>query len=124
MKAGDGPGDEIPLGRVKIAARRIDPEGPTTRPGLLPRGERERIVEQPRDGEAIERRWSDETGRECGLVARVRSDREEIERQHRGAFEPAERVGLRVPVQVAESGRKRGRTVLRPLVVRECDVQR
>jgi hypothetical protein len=90
---------------------------------LLPRGEREGIVEQSRDGEAVERRWSDETGCERGLVARFPFDRDEVQRQHRGAFEAAVRVGLRVPVQVTERRRKRERTVLRPLMVSERDVQ-
>ena len=124
MKAGNRPGDEIPLRRVKIAARRIDPEGPTSGPGLLPRGERECIVEEPRDGDTVQRGWSDETERERGRVARFRSDCEEIQRQHRRAIEPAERIRLRVPVHVPESGRKQKRTVLRSLMVRERDVQR
>jgi hypothetical protein len=91
---------------------------------LLPHGERERIVEEPRDGDAVQWGWSDETGRERGLIARFTSDRKKIEGKHRGAFESAERIRLRVPVHVTERGRKPKRTVLRPVVVRERDVQR
>ena len=124
MKTGDGPGDQVALGRVKIAARWIDPERPTGAPGLLPGGEGERILEELGDRDTRPAGSGDVTEHERGLIARLRPHRQEIERQHSGAFESAERIGLRVPVHVSESGRKPKRTVLRSLVVRERDVQR
>lgn len=46
-----------------------------------------------------------------------------VEWRARSAFESAERIRLRVPVHIAESGRERKPTVLRSLMVRERDVQ-
>jgi hypothetical protein len=46
MKSGDGPGDQVALGRMKITARGIDPKRPTRAAGLLPGGQRERILEE------------------------------------------------------------------------------
>src|SRR5260370_34490357 len=109
---------------MKIAARWIDPEGPTGAPGLLPGGEGERILEELGDRDAVQGGAGDVTEGERGLIARLRPYWQEIESQHGGAFEPAEWIGLRVPVHVTESGRKPKRTVLRSLVVRKCDVQR
>src|SRR5260370_27750170 len=109
---------------MKIAARWIDPEGPTGAPGLLPGGEGERILEELGDRDAVQGGAGDVTEGERGLIARLRPYWQEIESQHGGAFEPAEWIGLRFPVHVTESGRKPKRTVLRSLVVRKCDVQR
>jgi hypothetical protein len=124
MKPGDGSGDQVPFSRVKIAARRIDPKRPTGAPRLLPGGEGEGILKELGDRGTVQRAWSDMTKREDGLIARLRPQRQEIERQYRGAFESAERIGLRVPVQVTESSRKAKRMVFRALVVRQSDVQR
>src|SRR5439155_22573351 len=49
VKTGDGAGNQVALGRVKIAARWIYPEGPAGPSGLFPGGEGERILEEPRN---------------------------------------------------------------------------
>ena len=124
MKTGDGPGDQVALGRMKIAARWIDPEWPTRAPRLFPGGEGERILEELGDRDTVQRALGDVTERARGLIARLRLHRQEIERQYSGAFESAERIGLRVPVHVTGSRRKLKRPVLRSLVVPQNDVQR
>jgi hypothetical protein len=124
VKTGDGPGDQIALGRMKIAARWIDPERPTRTPRLLPGGERERIEKELGDRDTVQRSSGDVTEGERRLIAWLRPHREEIERQPSGAFESAERIGLSVPIHVAEGGGEPKRPMLRALVIRERQVQR
>ena len=104
MKTGDGPGDQVALGRMQIAARWIDPERPTRTARLLPGGEGERVLKELGDRDPVQRSSGDVTEGERRLIARLRPHREEIERQPSGALESAERIGLRVPIHVAESG--------------------
>ena len=59
MKTGDGSGDQVALGRMKITARGIDPERPTGAPGLLPGGEGERVLEELGDRDTVQRGLGD-----------------------------------------------------------------
>ncbi len=108
---------------MQIAARRIDPERPSRHSRLFPGGERQRILEELRDRDPVQPPSGDATDRERGLIARLWSRRQMIEWEPGGTLESAERIGLCLPVHVAESRRKLEWTVLRSLVVRECDVQ-
>ena len=66
VKAGDGPGDQVALGRMKIPARWIDPERPTRAPRLFPRGEGQRILKELGDRDTVQRSSGDVTEGERG----------------------------------------------------------
>src|SRR6185369_11220535 len=116
----NGIDEEIALGGMQVAARRIHAQRPARAAGLLPRRERERVLEEARQRAQVARYARHRAGRveavvwrRAGLVVR----REEWQPRDRGAFEAAEGIGLVGPVQLPRAGREAGEVVLRALGV-------
>jgi hypothetical protein len=87
--AGNGAGDDVGFGRMKIAARRIDAQRPARAAEFLPRRESQRVAEQMADlGVA----WR-------GVGARR-------QRNFRCAAKRSERIRLRCPVQITKRSGK------------------
>src|SRR5688572_25292414 len=87
--------EEIALGGMQVAARRIHAQRPARAARLLPRRERERVLEKARQRVQVERRARHRAGRvkavvrrRAGLVVR----REERQPRERRALEAAEGI--------------------------------
>ncbi len=119
----DRPAEEVALRRMQVAARRVDAQRPHRAPRLLPRGHCERILEEARDRSAVHRRRSDRALAEDVRVFRTFLDRDVIERHERSAAITAERIGLRVPVEIERTVRPTVEVMTRRSVVRADRLQ-
>ena len=107
-KLGNRAHDDVRLGWVKVAARRIATKGPRRAPSLLPSGDGQRVVQKLGQRAKVDGRW-------CDLRARsnqrpIRPIRlVGIDSSQRDAIRPpivTKRVGLGLPVEIAEGWRK------------------
>ncbi|MNN39423.1 hypothetical protein D3C81_1534590 [compost metagenome] len=61
---------QVGLGRMQVAARRIDPQRPAIAAGFLPGRQRQAVVEQLRDAGEVERRRRTQRAAEHAVVGR------------------------------------------------------
>lgn len=123
----DARGDQVSFGRVQIAAAGVNPERPSGESRGLPGGEREGVVEQPRDGGLGDGFRGRERTEQGGVRRGVETGRriaggeveEREEREERGGGVAAKWVGLVRPVEAAGASGVAGEGVLGPVVVRE-----
>ena len=113
--------EKMRLGRVEVAARRVDSQCPARRAGLFPGRERERLVKKLSERSAVE---SNRRGRipEEGVPGRHGRRRHPLELQLRRAVVGPERVRLARPVEVTKRARVAVGMMLGTLVVGEDDL--
>ncbi len=114
--------DQVSLRGMEVSARRVDTQRPAGARDLLPRGQRQRIIEEPSDGRRIGWSWIDLPKDECRLVARQRPNGFEPQGKGAGPLKSTERIRLGFPVHIADRGRELGGEVLGALMIRQCNV--
>ena len=112
------PADQVALGRVQVAARRIDAQRPTAVPILFPGGQRQSVEKEARDILEVRRRGWDQARHKPRLVA-GRLTRRSAARQWDDPCTsiPPERLGLIGPVEIAWAGCKCPEVMLGGLVI-------
>jgi hypothetical protein len=110
---------DVRLGRMQVAARRVDAKRPARRAELLPRRQSHRTAEE--FANRFDGHWSrgHAAALEEGVVRRMRRQSAAREFYKGSAGIPAERVGLGGPVKPPERPREAGEMMLRLLVVPE-----
>ncbi|MGK2898434.1 MAG: hypothetical protein ACSLE9_07075 [Burkholderiaceae bacterium] len=118
----DAGGQQIGLGRVQVAARRVGAQRPAVGAVLLPGGQREAQLEQRRDAVAV-RRARRHAGVQVGPGRGQRAGHQRQQRDRRTG-PAAEGVRLRVPVQRFGARGVALQMVLAALVIGPRRVQR
>src|SRR6267142_5445074 len=114
----------VRLGRMQIAARRIDPQCPPVSRDFLPGGERERQLKKASQSSQAQ------ILRGCGLAAKKFDKRQRLlllgvrklhalVRPGRTCLEFTERIGLIFPGEIAEAARITVQVMLRFLMIQE-----
>ncbi len=78
-EVGNRPRNQIALGGMEVAARRVDPQGPASVSRLLPCRQGEGIVEQLRHARPVHRAGLGRAGTEDPVVERLRCRRDLIQ---------------------------------------------
>ena len=103
---------DVALGGMQVAARRIRAQRPARAAGLLPRRERERVLEQARQRPEVERRARHRAALVQALVGgrdRLLIRREDRQPRERRALEAPEGIRLVRPVELAGPAAKRAK---------------
>jgi hypothetical protein len=110
--------DQVRLGRVEIAARRIDPERPAGAAKLLPGRQPQGTSEKGRDA-CVRDRCNRRRRVEQGVVRNIEGEDIPWKGNERRAGIAAERIGLCRPVKMTGRPGEAVEMVLRGLVIRE-----